>query len=152
MHGYEPLLAPLLAMVKPGGYVVISSLFTDALVGAKIELTQHADRFFKTADREIFYDVYCLERFRSVVKGLGATSICVEDFAIDCDLPKPTHCHMGTYTEKFVDRRRLQVSGPLSMPWKFIITGCLIAYALIPSVIYYQRRFPWMIRFTALVE
>ena len=36
------------------------------------------------------------------------------------DLPKPEHGGMGTYTETTASGRRIQLSGPLLLPWKFI--------------------------------
>jgi ubiquinone/menaquinone biosynthesis C-methylase UbiE len=118
---YEPALAPLLSMAKPNGVIVISSLFTDALVDARIELKQFNDATFKEAREQIHYNVYCFERFVNECRKLGARSVQGVDFVVDCDLPKPSHRHMGTYTEKLSDGRRIQLSGPLLMPWKFVI-------------------------------
>lgn len=118
---YEPLLGPLLAMAKPGGTVIISSLFSDALVDAKIELKQFTDATFREAREQIFYNnIYCLERFSAECKRHGAASVEAVDFEMDRDLPRPTHRHMGTYTERLADGRRIQLSGPLLMPWKFV--------------------------------
>lgn len=118
---YEPLLESLLRTVKPGGLVVISSLFTDSLVDAKIELTQYSDDTLSSSTPHIYYNIYCLQRFSAECKRHGARSVEAIDFEIACDLPKPTHRQMGTYTELLANGRRLQLSGPLLMPWKFIV-------------------------------
>ena len=49
-----------------------------------------------------------------------AKNIEVYDFEIPFDIPKPPIDQMGTYTEKLVDGRRLQISGSMIMPWKTI--------------------------------
>ena len=118
---YEPLLAPLLSMAKPGGLIVISSLFTDALVDAKIELKQFVDESLRESRDQIFYNIYCLDRFKAECRRLGAASVEAFDFEMDRDLPRPSHRQMGTYTEKLADGRRIQLSGPLLMPWKFLV-------------------------------
>ena len=120
MPSYEPLLGPLLSAAKSGGRVVISSLFTDSLVDAKIVLTQYKDSTFNGFEDSIYYNVYCLERFIANCKECGAKNVEVVDFDIDIDLPKPAHRHMGTYTEMLTNGRRIQLSGPLLMPWKVL--------------------------------
>jgi ubiquinone/menaquinone biosynthesis C-methylase UbiE len=109
---YEPLLGPLLAMAKPGGTVIVSSLYSEALVDAKIELKQYTDASFQDAREQIFYNIYCLERFVSECKRHGAASVEAFDFEMDRDLPRPSHRHMGTYTERLLGGRRIQLSGP----------------------------------------
>lgn len=118
---YEPLLGPVLSMAKPGGAVFILSLFTDALVDAKIELKQYRDERFDQFDGPFYYNVYSIDRFVQECRRRGAARVEAVDFDIDQDLPRPAHRHMGTYTERLADGRRLQLSGPLLMPWKFAI-------------------------------
>jgi ubiquinone/menaquinone biosynthesis C-methylase UbiE len=118
---YEPLLGAVLAMAKPGGSVFILSLFSDALVDAKIELKQYHDERFEKFDGPFYYNVYSIGRFVQECRRRGAGSVEAVDFEIDQDLARPAHRHMGTYTERLADGRRLQISGPLLMPWKFAI-------------------------------
>jgi hypothetical protein len=108
-------------MAKPGGYVVTNSLFTDALVGVKIEVTQYNDESLAEKVGPVPYNIYCLDRFCAECHRAGASSVVSTDFEIDVDLPRPAHRHMGTYTEKLESGRRLQISGPLLMPWKFVL-------------------------------
>ena len=107
-------------MAKSGGRVIVSSLFTDSLVDSKIVLTQYKDSTFIEFEDSIFYNIYCLERFIAKCKECGAKNVEVMDFDIDIDLPKPAHRHMGTYTELLKNGRRIQLSGPLMMPWKVL--------------------------------
>ena len=118
---YEPLLESLLAMVKPGGWACISSLFTESLVDARIELRQYHDRTCTNFDGPAFYNVYCLDRFTAECRKHGAVEVRAAPFTIDQDLPQPSHGQMGTYTERLADGRRIQLSGPLLMPWQFVL-------------------------------
>jgi SAM-dependent methyltransferase len=121
LPAYEQALDSLLSVVRPGGWLVISSLFTDALVDAKIELTQYDDVRCVTGTGGIYYNVYCLERFEAECRSRGATRVEAHDFAMDVDLPRPANRLMGTYTERLADGRRLQLSGPLLMPWRVVL-------------------------------
>ena len=117
---YETLLPQLFGMARPGGFVFITSLFTDFLVDACVEITQYDEANFEKGEGPYFYNVYCFDRFREHCIRLGASQVVAVDFEIDVDLPRPQHRHMGTYTRRLADGRRLQTSGPLLMPWKFI--------------------------------
>jgi hypothetical protein len=66
-----------------------------------------------------FYNIYSIRRFRDECLARGAREVVVHDFEIDVDLP-PTFAGMQTYTMALADSRRLQCSGPLMMPWKFV--------------------------------
>jgi ubiquinone/menaquinone biosynthesis C-methylase UbiE len=121
LPAYEPYLAQLFAVTKSGGHIIISSLFTDTLADARIEIIQYVDKFCNTIEGQTYYNIYCIERFIHCCNSLGANSCRVVDFNIDIDLPKPTSRKMGTYTEKLSDDRRIQISGPLLMPWAYIV-------------------------------
>ena len=44
----------------------------------------------------------------------------MRDFEIELDLSGPVEGGLGTYTRKLEDGRRLQFSGALWLPWKFV--------------------------------
>ncbi len=117
---YETLLPQLLAMVKPGGVAFVTALFTDFLVDARIEITQYHEGRLGEGEGPFFYNIYCLDRFRDYGIQLGASRIVAIDFEIDAELPLPSTRHMGSYTRQLADGNRLQCSGPLLMPWKFV--------------------------------
>ena len=121
MPAYEEPLEQLFKVTRPGGWIVISSLFTDSLVDAQIEIRQYPNGPAAPFDGPSHYNIYCMERFEGVCRKLGASDVISADFEMDVDLPKPEHRLMGTYTERMSSGRRLQVSGPLLMPWKFVL-------------------------------
>lgn len=120
MPCYEPLIPVFLRILKPGGVLFVSSLFTDAFVDSRIVIKEYEGGRFDVASSEHHYNVYCFEKFREYCIKCGASDVQHEDFNIDIDLEKPQSRLMGTYTRRTVDGARIQFSGPLHMPWRFV--------------------------------
>jgi SAM-dependent methyltransferase len=122
LPSYEDAMMQLLAVTKPGGTVIVSSLFTDELIDATTVVQQFTDdgSFTPLLGDGLNYNVYCYDRFISVCRELGASKVEAQDFIIDADLPKPPTRQLGTFTRKLDDGTRLQQTGPLFLPWKFI--------------------------------
>jgi len=112
---YEAALDQLLAVTR--GWLVVTSLFTTADVDAKVEVFDYT--LPDGRQGPFYYNVYSLERFRRQCAARGCREFIVDDFEIDVDLPQPPR-GMGTYTQLMADGTRLQRSGPLAMPWKFV--------------------------------
>ena len=117
---YKSMVAQFLSLLKPGGIVFVTSLFNDFLVDARIEVTQYSPDNPANGWGPFFYNVYSLDRFRQSCMELGASEVRAKDFEMDVDLPMPTDRQMGTFTRVLRDGSRLQFSGPLLMPWKFL--------------------------------
>lgn len=117
LPGYDEFLPQLLSMVKPGGWVFVTSLFTEFQVDARTEITEYAAD--GTALEPMFYNIYSCRRFEERCLRLGARQVVWETFQMDVDLPVPAHGRMGTYTQRGEDGKRQQLSGPLLMPWRF---------------------------------
>ena len=101
-------------------WIALISLFYAGEVSCDISVKQYDKDLNSNLD--IHYNVYSLpvvERFM-LVQDYGEFQF--NKFEIDIDLPKPDSRLMTTYTETLEDGRRLQISGPLLMPWYFI--GC----------------------------
>lgn len=110
---------PLRAMGKLAPeWIAASSLFYDGPVSCTIDTTEYDVGL--EANRSSFYNVYSLPVVRKHMEANGYHDFRFTPFEIDVDLPKPTHGLMSTFTEKLEDGRRLQLSGPLLMPWYFI--------------------------------
>jgi len=107
---YEEALEQLIEISKK--WIIITSLFTDCEIDAIIKIYQ--DEFVYN------YNIYNFNRFKRFCFNNGIKRIIEQDFRIDIDLPKPEHKKMGTYTVKTIEDERIQISGPLLMPWKFI--------------------------------
>ena len=111
--------APLQAMTNLAPqWVAVTSLFYDGPVSCTIDVTEYEASL--EPNRSSFYNVYSLPLVRKHMEANGYGDFRFTPFGIDVDLPKPGHGLMSTYTEKLEDGRRIQLSGPLLMPWYFI--------------------------------
>ncbi len=115
-YGYEPLMAELLGVTR--GWLFISALFTDSRVDARIEAMDYTRS--EDCQGPFFYNVYAMDRLRDWCMRAGSPEVIAADFEIDVDLPPPAHGGLQTYTRRLADGTRLQISGPLLMPWKFV--------------------------------
>ena len=94
---------------------MVSSLFTDFDVEVRTEAFD-----LTTPDLPPFYmHVFSLSRIRRLCAAQGYEEFVSQDFDMDIDLPPPESNGLGTYT-RTLDGRRLQFSGPVFLPWKFI--------------------------------
>ncbi len=110
---------PLRAMAKLAPeWIAATSLFYDGPVSCIIDMTEYDVGL--EANRSGFYNVYSLPVVRKHMQANGYRDFRFTPFEIDVDLPKQRQGLMSTYTEKLEDGRRLQISGPLLMPWYFI--------------------------------
>jgi ubiquinone/menaquinone biosynthesis C-methylase UbiE len=112
---YESAVEQLLAVT--GGWLFVNSLFTDFDIDARIAVIDHTREDKLRVPQ--YYNVYSLRRFRKFCEDRGCQEFIARDFEIDVDLPKTTDGR-GTYTRTLADGHRLQFSGPLLMPWKFV--------------------------------
>lgn len=117
---------PLAAMAKlRPKWIALSSLFYDGPVSCTIHVHDHGN---DEAPKTGYYNVYSLADVDRFLNGLGYGGFQAVPFEIDVDLPRPNGKGRGTYTEKLADGRRLQISGPLLMPWHFV-GACALARA-----------------------
>ncbi|HYN80889.1 MAG TPA: class I SAM-dependent methyltransferase [Gemmatimonadaceae bacterium] len=110
---------PLRAMAKLAPqWIALTSLFYDGPVSCTIDITEYDAGL--EPNRSGFYNVYSLPVTRKHMQANGYGDFRFTPFEIDVDLPKYREGLMSTFTEKLEDGRRLQISGPLLMPWYFI--------------------------------
>jgi SAM-dependent methyltransferase len=99
-------------------WIALTSLFYDGPLSCTIEV-QDYDESLELC-KEYFYNVYSLSVIRKFMSEVGYSDFQSIPFEIDIDLPKPTTNGLGTYTEKLANGHRLQISGPLLLPWYYI--------------------------------
>lgn len=101
-------------------WVFLTALFNDSNLDyiTHLEVTDRTD--LKEDDVSAYYNVYSLPRFKEFCLRSGAAEILDEEFSIDIDLEPPADGSLGTYTIRKEDGTRLQVSGPLVMPWRAV--------------------------------
>jgi SAM-dependent methyltransferase len=99
-------------------WIAVSSLFYPGEISCRIEVTEHL------IDKSCFYNVYSVAEIARFCRAHGYELTHHQPFEIDIDLPKPDSPDaMGTYTVRTSDgdARRLQLSGPLLMNWRFLL-------------------------------
>lgn len=119
LQQYEKAMEQLIKISR--GWIFVTSLFSDFhvdVISEVFEYTKNNNDW--EASYPYNYNVYSFERFHDFCLQHGAKEVIAKDFLIDIDLEPPMHKHMGTYTIRTLNQKRLQFSGPLHMPWKFI--------------------------------
>lgn len=118
MPEYE---TPLIKMMELNPkWIALTSLFFDGDVNCKVEIQDYTQPLEDKPFREIYYNVYSLNLIKNLLEDHGYTNFKYKWFNIDTDLPVPKSKGMGTYTQKLIDGRRIQRSGPVLMDWYFI--------------------------------
>jgi len=117
LPGYEDAFLEILRVTRKWAFV--TSLFTDyrADIISRVHPYQ-GPPWDKPA--AYFYNVYCYDRFYDFCLAHGASELISQDFVMDIDLPEPEGKAMGTYTKRLEGEKRMQFSGPMHMPWRFI--------------------------------
>lgn len=118
LPGYEKALEEIIKLNSK--WVSFTSLFYDGLVDCKIEVQEYNKPDDKDSFRTSFYNIYSLPRIESFLLQRGFKVFKYIPFEIDIDLAKPEHSNMQTYTQKLVDGKRQQISGPVLMNWFFV--------------------------------
>lgn len=113
---YEEFLEQLLAVT--GKWLFLSSLFTEFNVDVNIEVKDYT--WPEGCQDPYHYNVYSISRFKAACEANGCKEFITRDFEIDIDLPVPPSGGFGTYTRKADNGKRLQFSGPIFQPWKFV--------------------------------
>jgi SAM-dependent methyltransferase len=116
IESYDALLDQLLSVTR--GWLFVNSMFTDFDVDVNIEVTDYT--WPDDCPNPGNYSVYSLPSFRSACVARGCKQFVSRDFVIDIDLAPPEGGKLGTYTRKLEDGQRLQFTGPIFLPWKFI--------------------------------
>jgi ubiquinone/menaquinone biosynthesis C-methylase UbiE len=106
-----PDFKELLTKMASGRWMALSSLFYEGDISCDIQVTDSGVKSY--------YNVYSLKEVTKFIYELGFNNIKYKPFEIDIDLAKPVN-RMGTYTEKLENGHRIQISGPLLMPWYFV--------------------------------
>jgi len=101
-------------------WIALTSLFYDGEISCKIEINDYAFTMEGRECKEICCNIHSLIHVQKFFEECNFKKFKYTQFEIDVDLPEPQERGFGTYTEKLEDGRRLQISGPLLMPWYFV--------------------------------
>ena len=112
---YEPIKA--ICNLR-ADWIALSSLFYDGPLSCNIEVQDYDENLQPTI--KSFYNIYSLPILDKFLNSISYSNFKYHQFDIDIDLPKPKLKGKGTYTETLLEGRKIQISGPLLMPWHFI--------------------------------
>ncbi|MBF0405902.1 MAG: class I SAM-dependent methyltransferase [Candidatus Riflebacteria bacterium] len=114
----EPILS-FSRMAK--NWIAMTSLFFDGDLNCTIKVEDHNRKQHDGKPSEYFYNVYSLNLISEHLRNCGFPKLSYCQFEIDIDLERTNPKGIGTYTEKLLNGRRIQFSGPLHLPWYFIL-------------------------------
>lgn len=117
LPGYEDALLEILHVARK--WVFVTSLFTEYWTDVISRVYPYDGAPWKKPP-PYFYNIYSYDKFKDFCLAHGAAEFYCQDFVMDIDLPMPKNNTMGTFTRKLEGGERIQFSGPLYMPWKFI--------------------------------
>jgi len=101
------------------GWLLLSSLFYEGRIEVSNEVRVYD--LNGILSNKSPYNIYSIPITEAYLRGIGYKSVYWQRFNIGLDLYQKDTNRMGTYTVKTEDNLRLQFSGPLSMPWYFLL-------------------------------
>lgn len=119
LPNYDDALRSLSKLPKQ--WMAFSSLFYEGRIDAKIEITEFEEDF--TSRRDVYYNVYSLERFAHVCRAHGFPHFEFQRFDIRIDLTHADPHRLGSYTIPDHSGRNLQFTGPIVLPWYFVFAA-----------------------------
>lgn len=114
----EPMIQ-IFENIKPK-WIGLTSLFYEGDISCSIEVNEHSN------NKKYFYNVYSLPNIERICSSYRYTIKKIEKFDIPFDIDRPNNKDaMGTYTKRVINddtsTERLQISGPILMPWYMIL-------------------------------
>lgn len=102
-------------------WMLFTSLYYDGPVDTKIQIKDYTRNMGNKKYRTSYYNIYSLGEFETYLNKHNYYIDKNIPFEMDYDLERPIEKGMGTYTKKLLDNSRIQISGPLLMPWYTIL-------------------------------
>ena len=114
MRTIETPLDQICTKIRPQ-WMAFSSLFYEGEISCEIVVNE------RTRPRKSYYNIYSIPEVCRILYGHGYKLAAHQPFLIGADLPKPNNIDlMKTYTIPSEEGPRLQISGPLMLPWYFL--------------------------------
>lgn len=102
-------------------WIALTSLFYEGDISCTVSVKEHAH------EKSYFYNVYAIPEIRRICSQHGYQVLEIKKFEIGIDLPPPENLDaMRTYTRRVATVpeypiERLQISGPVLMPWHMLL-------------------------------
>lgn len=103
-------------------WIFIKSLFYDGPLDVLIHIRNYVTKN-RNDGPDGDFNIFSLPRVESIFKDAGYHFFLVMPFNIDIDLPKSSDGGRRTYTIRLGDNSRAQFSGPVYLPWYFMLAS-----------------------------
>ena len=101
-------------------WIAISSLFYEGLIEAEITINNYPNT--KSEPTSFPYNVYSMPIVEEYLKVLGFKNFYWKKFELKTPLKKPNNINkMGSYTIEDKNGKLITISGPIMMPWSFLV-------------------------------
>jgi len=115
MENYKTALDQISRKINPQ-WIAASTLIYEGNIDCRIVVAEYK------RPRVSYYNIYALPQLDAFMHERGYARTKLEKFEIDIDLEKPANPDlMGTYTLQVASGGRIQCSGPLVLPWHFLM-------------------------------
>ncbi len=102
-------------------WIAFNSLFYEGPLDVMIHIRDHTNPELKDSDPDGDFNVFSLTEMEKQLAEQGYTTFKYARFNIPIDLPKPPKGARGTFTMKTEIENRAQFSGPVYLPWYFVV-------------------------------
>lgn len=114
--------APLNALIELNpNWIALNSLFYEGPLDILTHIRDHTNPDLKDDDPDSDFNIFSLPKIKDYFLQQGYQNFHFERFEIDVDLPMPINGGRGTYTIRSEFSPRTQFSGPVYLPWYFLI-------------------------------
>ena len=101
-------------------WIAISSLFYEGLIEAEIIINNYPDT--KSEPTSFPHNIYSMPIVEEYLKVLGFKNFYWKKFELKTPLKKPNNINkMGSYTIEDKNGKLITISGPIMMPWSFLV-------------------------------
>lgn len=115
----EEAVAPLIDL-RPR-WLAFNSLFYEGPLDVLIHIRDHENPALTDDIHDADFNTFSLPRFRDYLARSGYRSFRFQRFRIPLPLPRPADGGRGTYTVRTEFDERTQFSGPVHLPWYFVV-------------------------------
>ncbi len=115
----EPALDAIIKL-RPRWFA-FNSLFYEGPLDVLIHIRSHVPPLVADDDPDGDFNTFSLPQMQRYVAERGYTDFFFERFAIPVDLPRPKNGERGTFTARTEMEERSQFSGPVYLPWYFVL-------------------------------
>lgn len=100
-------------------WIALSAIMYEGRIQAKINIEEFDENGMKIHQSP--YNVLSIPLVKNHLKKIGYSNFIAKKFEISIDLSRGDVNKMGTHTKKLEDGERIQISGPIMLPWWFLI-------------------------------